>query len=131
MSFSYDSDLAGISDQLRFLVQDTVDAGHFLEDAEIAFVAAAHSGLYRAAAVLCRTIAAKVLRDPGYKDNALFYDAEAKAAEYIKLAESFEQQYAAGSTLTIDPGAFSANIAPLESYQSGEPAFTRDLHIHD
>jgi hypothetical protein len=131
MAFSYDSSLSTTKDKLRFLVQDTVDTGHFLEDAEIEFVAGDEPNLYRAAATLCRTIAAHILKDPQYQDKGVNWEPQEKAAEYRQLAMQHDKKAEQSAGTTVSAASMLANIRPVESYSSGEPTFTRDLHLTD
>jgi hypothetical protein len=131
MSFSYANELSEVKDQLRFLVQDTVDEGHFFEDEEITFVAGQEPNLYRAAACLCRTAANKILKDVGYDNKRVEYDPEAKAAAYRELAESYDDRASSSAGLSMGADAILGNIRPLDSYEGREPTFTRDLHIEE
>lgn len=129
MAFSYAStNLADTKNRLRFLVQDTTDAGHFLEDEEIVFVAGEEPNLYTAAAVLCRVIIAKILKRASLKqkETGITYDAEKKAAEYLRLAESFSAIAEKNAGTNISSASIAANISPELTCQ---PAFTRSLHI--
>lgn len=120
MSFSYDNSLQTTKDKLRFLVQDTVDNGHFLEDSEILFIAEQFPNLYRAASQLCLTIATKINRQAGFKESdGIQYNPEEKATEYRNLSAEFEQK-------AKDSIVFS--VIPVSSATPSESKFTRDLH---
>lgn len=112
--------------RLRFLVQDTADAGHFLEDSEIEFVVGEEPNIYRAAATLCRTIAAKIAKDVGFDDDQIDYDPDAKSKTYIELAKSYDKK-ADRADGSLDTG--SGDGLSLPSVSSAGPAFTRDLHF--
>jgi len=127
MAFSYDPNLATQIDQLRFLVQDTAESLHFLEDEEINFTASTETNLNRAAAVLCRTIAAKINKFPGYKDKQIF-EPEKKAEIYRKLAEDFDKKAESGAGLNISASSIEANFNNSCS-ETTSPAFTRKLHL--
>lgn len=91
MAFSYSADaLADTTNHLRFLIQDTVDAGHFFEDAEIDFAVAQESNIYRAAANLCRQIAAKIVKQAGYDNERVDFNPENKAKVYLDLAKNYD-----------------------------------------
>jgi hypothetical protein len=127
MGFSYDSNLETTKDRLRFLVQDTTDAGHFLEDEEIGFIAGEETNLYRAAAVLCRTIAAKINKLPGFKDRQQF-DPEEKAKNYLKLAENFDKKAEQSIGTNLSANALAGNLTGT-SGKGSCPAFKRGLHL--
>lgn len=55
--FSYDVDLGTSLDIVRFLVRDTVESGHKVEDEEITWALTQHSNVYRAAALVAETLA--------------------------------------------------------------------------
>lgn len=130
MSFTYDLDLTAAKDQLRLLILDTVDTGHYLEDEEIAFIATQEPSLYRAAATLCRSIAAKVLTYPGYQDN-IEWSPEDKAREYRLLAESFDDKAKQIGGASISGAAMLANVKGVYGEEQGDPSFTRDLHLNE
>jgi len=50
MSFSYDPTLADDVSKVRFQIQDTIEAGHYLEDEEISFLLVDNGNVYGAAA---------------------------------------------------------------------------------
>jgi hypothetical protein len=122
--FTYDIKLTETKDQLRFLTGDTTEGGHFLEDSEIEFFAGLETNLYRTAAVLCRTIAARINKLPGFRDKHQF-DPEKKAEEYRNLAKDFDLKAESSSSLTIDAMSLSGFVNdPADS----SPMFTRRLH---
>lgn len=121
--FTYNSEITGTNDQLRLLVQDTTETGHFLEDEEIAVISAGEANLYRAAAVLCRIIAARINKLPGFRDKHVF-DPEQKAAEYRKLAADYDLKADSSASLNLDGAALAGFLSGADD----APAFTRRLH---
>jgi hypothetical protein len=120
MSFSYNNSLPTTKDKLRFLIQDTISDGHFLEDSEIEFVAGEFTNIYSAASQLCLTIATKINRQAGFKESdGIQYNPEQKASEYRHLASEFEQKAQTKVTLSV---------IPVSSATESDSKFTRDLH---
>ena len=125
MAFTYDaSDLATPLNRLRFLVQDTVDTGHFFEDEEIEFAAEQESNIYRVAADLCRTIAAKLSKTPSQDDATIKFEAEKQAQNFLKIAEKYDAK--ADETDTSLNAGESTGLS-LPTVSSADPAFTRSL----
>ncbi len=129
MAFSYNSSqLSEPLNRLRFLVQDTGDAGHFLEDEEITYSAEQEPNLYRVAAGLCRAIAAKLSKTPNLDDVTIKFDADKRASTYIKLAETYDQKADELDDSMQSPTSSGLN---LPTFSDREPAFTRGLHFTD
>lgn len=135
MAFTYDSDALDVPlNHLRLLTQDTQDAGHFFEDAEIIFVASSHLNAYRAAAHLCRVVAARLAKTPSQKDSTITFDAEARVREMRLLAEEYEKEAVRGEMvikaaqeLELLNGSVIQTIS-LTPDNPRPPAFTRGLH---
>jgi len=127
MAFTYDaSDLATPLNRLRFLVQDTVDTGHFFEDEEIEFAAEQESNIYRVAADLCRTIAAQLAKQAGYNNDRVDFDPEKQAQAFLKIAEKYEAK-ADEADASLNAGESTGLSLPTVS--SADPAFTRSLGL--
>ena len=125
MAFTYDADdLATSLNRLRFLIQDTVDTGHFFEDAEIEFAAEQESNIYRVAADLCRAIAAQIAKQAGYDNDRVDFNPEDKAKTYLSLAKSYDVK-ADEVDASLNTGESSGLSLPTVS--SADPAFTRSL----
>jgi hypothetical protein len=126
MAFSYDpSALATPLNHLRFLVQDTVSPNHFLQDEEINFISSQETNIHRAAARLCRTLAAKFAQMPGYEDKQKF-NPESKAETYLKLAKDFDKKADdVDETIKTSTGG----DLRLPALPCGKITFTRDLHF--
>jgi len=129
MAFSYDpSDLSTPLNRLRFLVQDTAEAGRFFEDDEITFAASKDTNIYRAAAGLCRAIAAKLSKTPSldHGESKLKFDADKRAANYLKLAETYDEKADAEDASFDNETGGALN---LPKFSDRDPAFTRGLHF--
>jgi hypothetical protein len=127
MSFSYDAtQLDQPLNQLRFLVQDTVEQGRYFEDEEITFVNNSHQNIHRAAAQLCRSMAAKLAQQPNFENEAMKYDATSRANKFIELADKYDEEAARADKALESSSAQSSNSISLFT-NNGCPAFTRDM----
>lgn len=133
MAFTYNAaELSEPLNQLRFLVQDTVDAGHFFEDEEITYTLSQKDNIHRAAAVLCRAMAAKLVRTPSQKDTTITFDSEARIRELRLLADNYDKEAdRAEKALEQDAGGSIGGTISLTANGGcgNESAFTRDLHF--
>lgn len=128
MSFTYDpATLSTSLHHLRFLVQDTVEEGHFLEDEEITFAASQEANIYRAAAGLCRAIAARFAQMPGH-DGEIVLKSEDKAKTYLAMAEHYDAKADAADASMKNDAAESLSLPPLPSRPA---SFTRGLGFSD
>ena len=62
MAWSYDSNLSANKDKVRFLVQDTDTNDQLIQNEEINFALSETGNLYRAAAMVARSIALQLGR---------------------------------------------------------------------
>lgn len=126
MAFTYSaSELSTPLNHLRFLVQDTIDDGHFFENEEIVFAAAQETNIYRVAAGLCRVAAAKFAQMPGHEAEIIL-KSEEKAKTYLTLAKNYDEKAVAFDD-SLSSGDQGGMNFPMLSDQA--PAFTRDLHF--
>ncbi len=130
MSFSYDSSaLAAPLNHLRFMTQDTDASDYLLEDEEINYVMAVTTNIYRAAAKLCRAIAAKLLRETVLDAGVVKIEQQAaRAREMRLLADQYDDEALRAEATFID-GSASPGAIILTETPSCPPAFTRDLHF--
>lgn len=127
MAYTYDAtDLATPLNHLRFLVQDTLDEGHFLEDEEIVFANDQEKNVYRTAAGLCRAIAAKLSKTPDLDNVTVKFDAGDRAATYLKLAATYEAKAAEYEDALNVGGSGTLN---LPTFSDDSRAFTRDMNF--
>lgn len=128
MSFSYDySDLSNDLNHLRFLVQDTEETGHFFEDEEIIFVSTQETGIYRVAARLCRTAAAKLGKQPSFDNEAIKYEANEKSKIFLNLAKEYDRKADELDESLKNAGSGSSGLN-LPKPPCPKKAFSRDLH---
>jgi hypothetical protein len=121
MSFSYDAAQIADSkkDQLRFLVQDTSEDCHFLENEEIEFIADDEPNLYRAASTLCSVIAGKLNLETDYNIGGLSFSGKEKADMLLKLVENYTLKAERNTVISAD--IFALN--------QSEAAFSTKLHF--
>lgn len=127
MSFTYDSDdLADPMNRLRFMIQDTVDAGHLFEDAEVKFASEQSTNIYRVAADLCRAAAAKFAAMPGH-EGEIVLATEDKSRVYMALAAKYDEKASEQDGSLTNTG--SAGIS-MPTISSCGPSFKRDTQMH-
>jgi hypothetical protein len=94
VTWTYSSDFSSSRDKVRFLVSDTDTSDQLVTDEEIAFALAQNSNIYRAAAIVARSIGLKLSRelslDPA--PGGVSLDAQSQADKYLKLADELETQ---------------------------------------
>jgi hypothetical protein len=126
MTWTYTGDPSNSDrDKVRFLIGDTNTADQLVTDEEIAW-ALTEGGVYYAAAITSRSIAASFSRRVDFevsKDLKVFY---AKAAEnYNKLADKLESK---ASRVSGTPYAGGISVADKETQEANtdrvEPAFS-------
>ncbi len=128
MAFSYDPDeLSTEPNHIRFLIQDTVDTGHFFEDAELIFALSQDTNVYRVAAGLCRAAATKLAKTPSLDDATVKFEADKRAETYLKLATAYDKK-AEEFEDSLDSGTGNSGMS-FPSLPDRDPSFTRDLHF--
>lgn len=126
MAYTYDAtDLATPLNHLRFLVQDTLDEGHFLEDEEIVFAISQETNHYRTAAGLCRVAAARFVQMPGH-EGEMVLNAEEKAKTYLSMAKAYDEKADAYDISLTSGGSGNLN---LPTFSDDSRAFTRDMNF--
>lgn len=124
MTFTYVDPSASDKDTVRFLVQDTKEPEHYLEDEEILWGINAWYELYGTlefvAAALADTISARYAREVSYSADGVSIGLGAVGEQFRMLAESLREQHknrlvggspsAGGATLDEAP---DPSIAPM------------------
>ena len=134
MTWSYSSALTTNVDKVRWLCGDRDTNDQLIENEEITF-ALSESGnnLYRAAAMACRAIAAKLFNSltldkaPG----SVSYDAAERAQGFLDLAAELETKATmSGSAAGIFAGGISISDKQTREDDTDRvrPGFTSDLH---
>jgi hypothetical protein len=98
MSFSYDPTLPTDKDLVRFYIGDTTTPGHVVEDEEIDAMLVLYPNPKLAAAVICRSLAAKFAQDVNYKVGDVSENSSDIAKAYRDLAAD------------LDPGGITKEV---------------------
>jgi hypothetical protein len=125
MAFTYDSPAASEKDAVRFLLGDTTDDGHLLEDEEIDWLISkwkpVHGTTEYVAATAAETIAAKFAREANYSADGVSISLAQLGQQFRELAAQLREQHKSllvGGTPDvggITPGEQpDPNILPLD-----------------
>lgn len=131
MSYTYDPVLGANKDKVRYLVQDTDDKDWLITDEEINFALSQKgSNLYRAAALVCRTIAAQLGRQLTLVDPAMKLDANEQYEHYIELAKEYEKDGMRSGGVGLFAGGISKSDRDARRDDSDRisPAFSVDTN---
>ena len=132
MAFTYGGDpSASTRDAVRFLLNDTVEATHDFEDAEIAWLVSQQPNVYRAAALGARAKAAQETGSAASKTvGSLTLTYSETATKWLDLAKSLEGQANKGLGSAIAPYSGGISKADKELVASDtdmtDPFFYRD-----
>lgn len=115
--------------QVRYLVGDTVSTDHQVQDEEINFALTQRPSIYGAAAMVCRSLAARLSREADTVDKDLRTTLSARATAYSRRASDYENQ--ARSRGGAMPYAGGISIADKVGNELDtdrvQPAFTIDM----
>lgn len=92
MTFSFDTALGTDRDLVRSFIGDTSTPGHMVENETIAAVLVRQPNPVRAAAVVCRMIAATYARKADKQIGKTKIDQKAIMQSFLDLAETYEAQ---------------------------------------
>lgn len=95
MSFSYTSPGHSAEDMVRFLIGDTVDSGHLVEDADITDMLAAVGSPRLAAADICDSLAARFAQQVDKSVGPLRISASQRSAAFADRAKALRRRNAA------------------------------------
>lgn len=127
MAFTYDPDNLDVPlNKLRFLIQDTDSTNVLLQNSEILDAAEEEKNVYRAAANLCRVLAAKFAQQPNIGDKDIQIKNDSTGKEYRLLANDLDiraDKYEDSLTNTT-----AGNGLNLPKYCTGTSVFKRNLH---
>jgi len=126
--WSYDPSGGTVTDQVRLLIGDTDSTDQQLQNEELATLIAAAGSTTSAAAMACRTLAARYARFADKWVGDLKILASQKSRAYERLAEQYEDRgavYAVPSAGGIRLADKEANTANTELVQ---PAFRIGVH---
>lgn len=117
------------TDQVRWLVGDTVATDQLVQNEEIAFALTQRVSVYGAAAIVCRAIASKFSREADTVDRDLRTTLSAKAKAYASRAAMYEVQAMARSGVSAYAGGISISDKVQQELNLDRvpPAFTVDM----
>jgi hypothetical protein len=133
VTWTYTSDFTASRDKVRFLVQDTDTNDQLVSDEEIAFALAQNSNIYRAAAIVARSIGLKLSREltlnpaPG----GVSLDSQAQAEKYLALAEELADQATAQGAASIFVGGISIADKTTREEDTDRPVPSFTLKTHE
>ena len=93
--------------QVRYLVGDTKASDQQVQDEEIGFALAQRPGIYGAAGLVCRSLAAQLSREADTVDQNLRTTLSARATAYAKRAAAYEAQASARGGIAPYAGGIS------------------------
>lgn len=122
---------ASDKDAVRYLVGDTNVSSAKVTDEEIAFTLVEQPNVYRAAALVARSLAAKYSSAVNMSLDGASISAGSRAQNYLTLAENLERQARKSATFAILPYAGGLSFAEQETNELDtdlkQPAFTREM----
>jgi hypothetical protein len=133
VTWTYTSDSTAYKDKVRFLVQDTDTNDQLVSDEEIAFALAQNSNIYRAAAIVARSIGLKLSREltlnpaPG----GVSLDSQAQAEKYLALAKELADQATAQGAASIFAGGISIADKTTREEDTDRPVPSFTLKTHE
>jgi len=130
MAFTYSSGEASALHQVRGIVGDTAEAGHFIEDETIAAILTANADAVGVSSVeVCRRILAKIAKDVDRSHpDGISTSRTQRSQQYRDLLRELEDRYGHGA-----PGMFvgGGSVAESETFTSDsdnvQPGFARGM----
>jgi hypothetical protein len=117
--------------QVRYLVGDTRSSDQQVQDEEIGFALAQRPGIYGAAALVCRSLAAQLSREADTVDQDLRTTLSARASAYAKRAAAYEAQASARGGLAPYAGGISLVDKAVQSDSADRVPPQFDLGMDD
>lgn len=131
MTWSYDPTTltTNKTNQVRFLVGDTEVTDPLVQDEEIVFALSQRNSIYGAAAIVCRTIAAKFSRLADTVDRDIRDALSSKAKAYAMRANEYEVQAKARSGALPYAGGISIadKVTRELDLDRVPPSFNREM----
>lgn len=127
MSWSYDPSQPTSRDRVRRLLGDVNPSDQLVQDEEIDYVLTQFPNPYLAAADLARGLAAEMSRDVSFSFEGVSIQAQQRAASFIKLAESLEEQ----AQRRVVAAASSLHGGTPTDYSEDHEEFIFSVGMHD
>jgi len=132
MAWTYSSSLPTDKDKVRFLVQDTDTNDQLIQDEEITFALTETGNIYRASALVARSIALQLGRQLTLVrvPKELAWDAHQQWEHYKELAKELEIKAASSGATGVFAGGISVADKTARENDSDrvQNSFTADLH---
>lgn len=132
MGWSYDPSLGAAKDKVRFLCQDTDPDDQFLSDEEILFTLSEQSqNVYRAAELVCRTLAAQFAKQIGITDSrGITFNPVTLSDKYEALADRWARQALMSGAVGMFAGGISrsSKLTAEQDTDRVAPAFGVETH---
>jgi hypothetical protein len=117
--------------QVRYLVGDTRSSDQQVQDEEIGFALAQRPGIYGAAALVCRSLAAQLSREADTVDQNLRTTLSARASAYARRAAAYEAQMSARGGITPYAGGISVADKTVQDANTDRVPPQFDLGMED
>lgn len=132
MTFSYTSPGASSKDEVRFLLGDTTEAAHLLEDEEITWAITKWVPVYNSsemvAAALADTIAARYAQEASYSADGVSVSLGPVGDQFRALAASLRQQH---KSLLVGGSPDVGGVSPYEERDADIRNFSFGTGMHD
>lgn len=132
MGFQYGDPGASEKDEVRFLLGDTTDPGHLIEDEEINYLISKWKPLYDSmeyvAAVAADTLAARFAREASYSADGVSISLANLGAQFRELAASLRAQH---KNLLVGGLPDAGGITPGEQTDPDIAPFDFGTGMHD
>jgi hypothetical protein len=129
VTFSYTKDPTNkINDKIRFLIGDTVDEKHLVENEEILFALAEQSNdVEYTCAMLCDAIAVKFAREADVRVSNYTTSRTSICEKYQKLATKFRQSKTKAAHFVVPSISVSDKMSNEDDSTLVQPLFKRNM----
>lgn len=132
MSFTYGNPSASNKDEMRFLLGDTTEDGHLIEDEEIEFILTkwmpVHGTIEFSASVAAETIAARFAREANYSADGVNISLAQLGQQFRDLAISLRERH---KSLLVGGLPDVGGISPYEEHNPDIKNFDFGTGMHD
>jgi hypothetical protein len=129
MAFSYNKDPKNCpNDKIRFLIGDTIEDKHLVEDEEIVYALdKCDNAIYSACALLCTAIATKFAREGEVRTSNFTTSKTSVYKNYMALAKMFGSKIASPAHLIMPSMSVSDKDINDSDTDKVQPAFKKNL----